>query len=355
MEKYILKNNVNLVEVEDNLALIYYYGNRYFMECKINKCKLEEIFKRLNNPISFEELSNYLIDVEKDILHSIIRALLNNRLIEIYIDTKDEKEISNIGLYNFFEFFSRENSNNAYLNIEKINKGIITIIDAGNVGIYIAEQLITFGFKKVYYHNKNKVNRNDISEHPNLYNIEDMGKYKVDILSKKFSYINFSSDHPTEIEQDFAIVCGSWFDLDYFKNYNKLFKSLKKIYLPIIEDYFGGTIGPIIGLEDGPCFNCIINRRKSNMKYLNYYEKIEKYYIDNRTSLSLGNELFTRQLANAVVVEIIKYITNILYTDLYHGLYEFDFLNHRNSFHEIFKYIDCDICGINSYTNKVNL
>ena len=111
---------------------------------------------------------------------------------------------------------------------------------------------------------------------------------------------------------------------------NALFLNLKIKWLLVVQDYFGGTIGPLLGVKDRPCFNCLMKRKYSNMPRVDMYLKLEEYF-DNAKLAESSILLIQEGLANKVGIEIFKVMTNIVYPKVYRGLYEFDILNHDQS------------------------
>lgn len=345
MEKYLIKNNVKLITGEDGLFLIYYYGNRYFIEGNFSENVLNDIFSMLKTPRTIDEIIDSEIKVEKDILINLIESLLNSKLIEVYNEIDKDYMLKNNGLNNFFQYFSNGLFNISSANVKKIEDSRINIIDMSNCGIFIANNLKAIGVKNVRYYNSQFVEEDDINNYPGLYKNNTLHKLKIEVLSSFMNNIYMTENKIDFIDGDLIIVCGSWFDIDKFKRINKDILDNGKRFLPIIEDYFGGIVGPIIGIKDGPCFNCLINRKKLNLNHLDSYEKIEEYYMKNRNEINIGFELFTKQLALTATTEVIKYITDIILPNLKSGLYEIDFFNHRSRYHNIFKDFKCDICN----------
>ena len=125
---------------------------------------------------------------------------------------------------------------------------------------------------------------------------------------------------------------------------NALFLNLKIKWLLVVQDYFGGTIGPLLGVKDGPCFNCLMKRKYSNMPRVDMYLKLEEYF-DNAKLAESSILLIQEGLANKVGIEIFKVMTNIVYPKVYRGLYEFDILNHRSEYHEVLATPFCEVCS----------
>lgn len=344
MDRYVLKNNVKIIESNDGIVLIFNYGNKHFIESNLSYETIQKLFCILKSPRTMGEIETLLQEVkDHTIIYNFIESLITQNLLEIYIDQPDV-EIYNKGLFNFFEYFNNSSSNLAYQNLSLVKNKNIHIIDMGNVGFYLAKNFSNLGSINVKYYNNNIVSEEDIINQPSLFNESSLGQYKIDSFKIKLRSVELCKQFNYSHENELVIICGSWYNINEFEDFNKIFLDKKEKFIPIIEDYFGGSIGPVIGISDGPCFKCLLSKKKSHLDYIEIHEKFEKYFAQNKNEITSGYELFTSQLANIATVELIKYITNIVSCKLNSGIYEYDLLNYRSEYHNIFQDINCNMC-----------
>lgn len=192
-----------------------------------------------------------------------------------------------------------------------------------------------------------------------------MGKHKLgsdisDIfLSRKIGLIDFSNSQKMLISQlksagfkSYSIFDSKKSDLDSFlrssdffiviagferkalPKINRAFIKNKKSYLLLQFDPVGGTLGPVLGLEGGPCYACWQQLDSAELN-----SNIQNTAINKALS-----EIIPGTLVSLMIVELVKLITLNQRPRTYDGFFELDLLNLETQFVKLGPSPHCPVC-----------
>lgn len=312
---YRLKKNIHCIDIQGDIALLYYFGNRYVIKGSFVQNILDKFIILLKTPHTLEQISEELSDYSDGEITEALNTFMQYGLLEQIDSTKINKiDFSQTNSLTYFlNYFIDFHSSLSTLDV--LHKSKILIVDFVGLGELIAGKLLN-----------------------NYLNTEVI---KYDCLEALEKYFENNLKH---LRENVIIISCSWMNAREVQKVNSLFLKLDIKWLLVVQDYFGGTIGPMFGIKDGPCFNCLMKRKYSNMPHIDKYLKIEEYFesteLDKVPILSMQEGL-----ADKVGMEILKIMTNIVYPKTYRGLYEFDILNHRSDYHEVLATPFCEVCS----------
>lgn len=171
MKKVSLKPFVHVFKKEDEY-IFYDYGNDKNLKIE-TPVDLNFLIKSLNNNLDLNELNKHYANTYKDILKLI--AYLHKKGY-IYIH---EEDVSNKIMESLLIYCNSKISINKL--DEKFDKNNIAIIGLGGTGSWVFQELIMNNVKNI------KLIDCDVIEESNLqrqtiYQSDDIGKYKVDVL-----------------------------------------------------------------------------------------------------------------------------------------------------------------------------
>ncbi len=147
---------------------------------------------------------------------------------------------------------------------------------------------------------------------------------------------------------DMMIVDSDKWNAPLLDEINKIALDLNKPWiLTLGVDGINASMGPLfIGRETG-CYNCLINRLKSNMEFLPYFNEYENYLRQNKkTSVSGGAPIVMYDIiASIIILEIIKYVTGMGMPLIYKGYLTMDFFSYTVKVHPFLKVPGCPLCS----------
>ncbi|WP_128893737.1 hypothetical protein [Longirhabdus pacifica] len=301
--KFRLKSNVHIIDIQPGFALFYHFGNRYLIKGQFESNEFKEVLNFLCSPRTVNEIQ----DKFKMEISDLIKNLQHHKLIEL-IDESEEK-FQNIEyndavqlLHHFFE--TQSDIGSRYTTLNTTNIGCICFFP-------IEEELVQ--------------------------SLSNIGiDYITPIHMEQLSEIDFTNYHS-------FIVIGTWFDARSFQKINDIFYKNKVKWLLSVVDSFGAIVGPYFGVDGGPCFQCLLSRKYSNLHYNDHYKTIEDYFSENPKDDYLL--MFKQRLSSIITMEVLKMMTNMIDTRLIKGLIEFDFLNHRTEYHQLLASPFCQVCS----------
>lgn len=65
---YSLKKNIHCVDIQEDIALLYYFGNRYVVKGAFVQNVLEKFIELLQKPHTLEQILEFLLTPQKMIL-----------------------------------------------------------------------------------------------------------------------------------------------------------------------------------------------------------------------------------------------------------------------------------------------
>jgi hypothetical protein len=161
-------------------------------------------------------------------------------------------------------------------------------------------------------------------------NLKDAGFKKIAFL-KKFDSKNqnrFYSEH------DFYVVIGSNAHRVHFSKINRRLLKQAKNYLLLQLDAFGGVLGPTLGLQGGPCFECLLKHPTSCFKDS----------FDRKKDLALTKKYIQKGLFHFLSVELMKITSLVARPHTFDGFYQFDLFNFRMAYHRVGPSPHCLCC-----------
>lgn len=140
----------------------------------IDKCKKDVFLKLLKNSGIDEKLLKEVLTEER-----FIEWVEKNILVNIKIDQDSIYSRS-------VSYYFHKKLGNVPVNI---NNKCVLILGCGGIGTHVAWNLTVLGVGKIYVLDYDKVECSNLNRQI-LYDTEDIGEYKVDVLEKKLSKIN---------------------------------------------------------------------------------------------------------------------------------------------------------------------
>lgn len=245
----------------------------------------------------------------------------------------------------FFSFFSEfDESKNMQIHLE--NKKIL-LLGLGAIGSTILNSLVRVGVKNFILVDYDAVEKTNLRRQ-NLFTIDDVGKYKVDVLKKKTLkiYKDKSLDIQTSKEDINQIDSykDKWGNIDLVictADYpaNQIRSRVNKICVrervPLLFSGFSeylGIVGPLIIPYKTACWDCIY-KEDANIESLNI----------NRIAPSFGPLCET--IGSMASLEVVKFLTGFSKTCLWGKELFYDPITQKNSLHNLSKLERCDTCG----------
>lgn len=146
---------------------------------------------------------------------------------------------------------------------------------------------------------------------------------------------------------DFLIVDAENWNPSFLEDFNKIaYENNKPWILTRGMEGTKGSIGPLFTGKDSGCYQCLINRLKSNMEFFPYFEEYEKYLKKKKqTAISSGGpSAIYDVLASIALLESIKYITGWAIPVIYRAFIVIDIFAYDFKIHPFLKSPVCPVC-----------
>lgn len=319
-----LKLGVFLVEARGSEALFYFCGTRFAIRGEFAESLLTNLCQLLESAKSFNELKTRLPNFSAPDIEAALSALSRAGFLDISDDLSQQCEKAEAAspLFAILQKFSPSQRVAAEL-MGKLREESVGILSLGLEAVELEAALVLMGVK----------------------NFKTMNLPSISMGEGNLAF-KFLMDAGSELmAADKLVVLANWYDFGRLKDLNKIFLARKRTWMPIIRDFFGGTIGPILGIDDGPCFECLLARKTANSSSPEATAKLESFFCDRPQVLPETLPLFRAQLANAAAFEVFKQIIQPMQARTMRGIIEFDFLNHRSEFHSVLPLPVCVACG----------
>lgn len=301
---YQFKKFTYLSYVTTDSALFLNFGNRVLVKASTADQWMDSFFSELQSPRTEEILA---AQFEKHLNSIQLKGLLNQLLKTGLLLQLDAGHSSNSKTSPFFEQFTSDESTVKKWT-EKIKAKQVLIFNLSDFPVNdLGELLKTGGFEKIEI-------RNDLS--------------------------NLEMDAGIQ-----PVVLINWFQTNLLQNLNQKFFSKNISWLPVFFDPFGASMGPVLGIQDGPCFNCLIERRNSHLNSLESQTLLENSALAEQKNLIFIPKHFSISIFSSLVTELLKLTAPFMISKLENGMMEFDLLNHRTSFHVVYQIPVCSVCG----------
>ncbi len=287
--KYVINPNLICIKSDVESLTFSHYGNIFVYNSLAPQVTLQ-LLGILGRPITLEKLCHQMERVSSKLVRSELKRLVSN----FYVS--ELKSRGRPGMEPLSPLLHHIRDPKLALAIEaKLKKSKIVIVDL--VGF---SKCVKDGLKKMHF--KNTV-------------VTDMPKG------------NFP-------RSDLSIVIGSSAHKLQISNLNQIFKRLKKTWMLVSVDHFGGIIGPTFSpAGGGPCFDCILDRSHRNYES----ESGDGDYLDhiksNKLSISSPDlHGLSLSLGPFIAIEAAKIVSGVLRPLTTDGFVKFDFMNFRMKF-----------------------
>lgn len=322
-----LKRGVHWIETEGDTALFYHFGNRLLIRgAFVNSC-LRTMYTMLQSPVELGELEQRLHQSfsQHEIKSSWNALQKSGFLCEINAPNSNvnrpaeqQDTAHSSGIADFLDRYFPSRSKADSVARRAMENQILLInvgcgLDSGaSLGDQVKESLESVGFRRV-----NQMIGAGSSPESALANVD---------------------------RSTLLVLMGCWLNLQQVSDWNRYLKRHDWQWLNAMEDEFGGTLGPYLGLRDGPCFECLRLNRFRHLDEAGKYDAIERYFSKHPEQFIRPIQLFTRSFANAIAFETLKILAAPVTSRMKGGLIEFDYLNHRSEFHSVLPLSTCPVC-----------
>lgn len=147
---------------------------------------------------------------------------------------------------------------------------------------------------------------------------------------------------------DLLLIDAENWNPGFLELFNKLAFTKNKPWILIRGiDNATGSVGPLFLGRSNGCYHCFNKRLKSNLEYLPYFQEYEKYLKNNGYSSkgSAGPIVFYDLLANIVVLEMIKFISEWTLSMIYKAFLTIDMYTYEFKIHSFLKAPVCPVCS----------
>lgn len=145
---------------------------------------------------------------------------------------------------------------------------------------------------------------------------------------------NFDIDALNSLDSQIFVLCSEN-DADYQK-FNKYFHQRKKIWTSARLFSNFGELGPFVIPSRTSCFECYRIRELSA-------DAVKRKKLESKNTYF---KIFSEILANFLLLEIVKILSNKLDTNVYDSVREIDFDNNVIRQHPVLKVPNCEVCGV---------
>ncbi|KAA1042306.1 ThiF family adenylyltransferase [Macrococcus equipercicus] len=351
-----IKDSVDLY-LTDDIITAYFINTRIQKRFKVNN-KVIEILENIHGKSSVREIAA-LVNIEESVVAKLCNELLKKKIIVAVKERQTvltEKEIVRYDrqLNYFMEFL--ETNEEVMLAQKKIKETRFLIFGAGAIGGNIAIQLVMAGSENIVIYDYDIVQDSDITRHL-YFDWKDIGKLKVDSLKHKLLKINKNVNVETINE-----LMNPTSDIEkYINEATFVINTLDEPYIGYtsakisrvctllnIPHYIGGgfdahlaSTGELIIPGVTPCVECYTTHFKEALKGW----KPKPHPVLNRHEEIGGLSSMTLFSSSIAVIEIIKYITNIVDKDSYKTRGELIFKNLDLTYITLEKNPECKICS----------
>ena len=313
--KFIAKKGIQIVHQEENIALLYFWGNRIFVEGDQVGDLLAPMLQLLSSPHSIEEIvSNFGSNAREQVLEIFNILSKSYLLAELGDSQTGEIELENEYSDFIASFLNRKDWSHQIL--KSLNQKNLGVINLSSIGSALEREIQTLPINRLVTHD----------------------------LQYSVSEEALSNAIETVSGLDLVIVSGTWHDQSWLFTINKFFQKSGQRWLLVMQDYYGGSIGPIF-TKGGICFNCLLQRRSANLESYDKQILFENYFSGKNEKLKMNFSVFQNLLAGSVKVELLKILTDVMLSKTYQSIISFDFLNHRHETHSVLPLSNCLVCS----------
>lgn len=155
--------------------------------------------------------------------------------------------------------------------------------------------------------------------------------------AKRFSSAEFSGQVASGKTSILMLSSLNFRTLDGF---SALAREQKAEIIPALLDPYGAIVGPLSAEKSGyPCLSCISYRLQANLGNADHLNSMSAHALDD--VVIHWPPSFWKRLESIIEDEFFKLKTKLVFSGLERGAHLFDFLNHRQSYEEVFPVADC--------------
>lgn len=307
------KIRARLVDVESGAVLFRHLGQVFFVEAPDVDLEIPPVWEFLAEPRRIEDLAGFLKERGfKSSAGKMVENLRKLNLLEeigedtpVVRETLSQQENELVSMMEWLEGKRRgakTSSSNLVSRAKQCLGATLAVHGGGEFVAPLRSSLIRVGFKNI---------------------------------------LDGDIDRPDAIH----ILWGLWHhQADLVRRQRRLLE-IGAVALTVIEDSFGGYVGPFSGGPGTPCFECMLRRRRSGLAEAELMTRGELGGFDDVEEVLPAAGYFRTRLADLVAFELLKDLTGIVHPRLRRGVMAFDFLNHNQKFHEVLPVPGCPSCG----------
>lgn len=306
--KYCLKVGTRLLEREGDLALFSSLANHVYLRSPAIDAVFAALCSRLVTPASAAELEVIVGDPAK---LKLLLALLEKHDLLLEFSEADCSEgdfqaMQKSPLARFYESPKLVVKFEAALKLAKVR-----IVDLADRGSIYAQKLSAVGIA-----------------HVAIENFEQAMNW----------------EHSPKSDE-VILVLASWQQARQLKSLNARFYASLREWTLVLEDEFGGQIGPRFSGRDSPCFECLLKRKESFLEGTTEETLIRRTFFLTRPERVACFPLLTDMLAGFTATEIYKRVAGVPVPRLWQGAFLIDVLNLKMQYHELFPVPFCETCS----------
>ena len=129
-----------------------------------------------------------------------------------------------------------------------------------------------------------------------------------------------------------------------FSKLNQKFFELRKRWLLVTLDMFGGVLGPTFGLDGGPCYDCLVDC--SIRQFDRAFEKTEfKDFLKEEGDHELNAMPLAQIVLSYAALEAVKIRSQMITPKTFDGFYTFDMFNFRMNYSAVSPSPRCPVCS----------
>ena len=318
-------------------------------EFEIEDDKFLDVLTYFDGNHSVEDIGN-ILKIEQKLINEIVRYLLDNQLLE--------KKTQEVDLFydrfnNYLKISPPFLDKNSVEILEILNRKKVAIIGCGAIGCNVLRQLVAGGIKEFVLYDDDKIEVSNIGRQI-LYDMDDIGKLKVEVCKEKISKLNKNVNFKVVNEKINKFNFGNILDCDLLvlsadtpANIGELINkicidnNIPFIKAGMYESY--ALLGPLVQPFKTACFECLLSKSKTFIDKEEIYSQINKYPYLWKQGLHPSLIMLSASIVSSEIIKILtlgksKFLNHTAIVDM----------NNLNFYWSEFqKNEQCLVCGVN--------
>ncbi|MBT3813236.1 MAG: TOMM precursor leader peptide-binding protein [Gammaproteobacteria bacterium] len=330
---------VDIIESTSGIQLVR-GANRFIIRDERSSTIVRLIVALSSEGIILDELISEFSEPDKDIVRSLVEALIERRLA-YYAD----QATAVYGLESPLDIFIWHFDKPRQVFNADINQASIILVGINLLSITLFETLNRSGFTQISF-----------IDDPLLRNIrlfDELGQIK-DL--PEISNLVLSDKALTDFSYNSVLVlpCSDFGGSTAFRQWNTLAHQQEFHLLPISMHDLRGFIGPYIIPNSAPCYECLIARENANL--IDYQEEavIGEQAHTIQLTTSAYTEAMLQTLAGIAVMEVVKIFTSIMLCPT-SELINISLLEPSITRHPVLKIPRCPCCSPAEWRPDINV